>query len=505
MRRRRAVEVRIDAPIGGLNTRDSIDQLPPTDAIVLDNIIPDLGKVRVRPGMIEHTDSDDIGGHTPGNVETLMVYKSATAEELLAADGGIIYDISVAETPTEITGGSGFNSNRWQWANFGGLMVMVNSHASDSPQWYNGSEIATLTLTGSGLTANNVVGCHVFKRRVYYWEDGSQDFWYSDIDTLGGALTKFPLSYVGTFGGYLVSMATWTYDGGSGPDDYAVFFMSSGEAIVYQGYSPSAVGDWALVGIYDVGFPLSVRGSAKFGGDLLLMTSLDFVSLQQVLQGKETKITRSKASGMITDVVANYRDNWGWEVVVYPKDKLLIFNIPVTTNTTAYQLVMNLSTGAWCRFKGWNANTFIVYKDDLYFGGGDGHVFQAFAGKNDNDAAIEAEVQTSWMDFGDHANKKFSAVKNLFKDSSALATYLDVKTDFDLFPIVSFPSPTGESGTPWGSPWGSSWSGGTSRVVQDWQTLSAHGRMISMRILMSAMQSREWYGMIWLLEKGQRI
>jgi hypothetical protein len=42
--------VRIDAPVGGWNTRDSEDNVPPTDALEFDNWWADIGEVRTRPG-----------------------------------------------------------------------------------------------------------------------------------------------------------------------------------------------------------------------------------------------------------------------------------------------------------------------------------------------------------------------------------------------------------------------------------------------------------------------
>lgn len=495
---------RVEAPVGGWNTRDSVDNLSADEAIILDNIIPDMGKVRVRNGFVEHTDSDDLTVHTPGPVESLMIYKAGGVEKMLAADGGEIYDVSTAAAPAAITGGTGFSSNRWQYVNFEAKMGMVNDHASDAPQVYNGSTISAMTISGSGLTVNNIIGIHVFKNRTWVWEKNKQDVWYSALNALGGTMTKFPLSYLGNFGGDLIAMLTWTHDGGSGIDDYCVFIMSSGEAIVYQGSSPAATGDFALVGIYQIGNPINIRGFTKFGGDIIAMTYLDFSTIGQLLQGVEANTSPSKVVGAVREVVDSYKNNWGWQAIVYPSDKLLIFNIPVTTNSVYYQFVMNLATKAWCRFKGINANTFAVYKNNLYGGFANGIVNEVLIGLNDSGSAINAEVQTAWNDFGINERKHFIAVKNYMKLSDEIALDIYTQVDFDNFASYPFPSPLAASGTAWGSPWGSPW-GGSSFIKSDLQVVNNNGVSVSMKMLMSLKQQVEWYGSYWLIEGSEAL
>ena len=85
-------------------------------------------------------------------------------------------------------------------------MGLVNG--TDTPQQFNGTSVSSLTVTGSGLTSTNLIGITVFKNRTFFWEDDSQDFWYSALNTLGGTVNKFPLSRVGDFGGKLISVGT---------------------------------------------------------------------------------------------------------------------------------------------------------------------------------------------------------------------------------------------------------------------------------------------------------
>ena len=44
----RAKAASVPAPVGGLNSRDSIDAMPPTDALIMSNFFPTVEKVTLR-------------------------------------------------------------------------------------------------------------------------------------------------------------------------------------------------------------------------------------------------------------------------------------------------------------------------------------------------------------------------------------------------------------------------------------------------------------------------
>jgi hypothetical protein len=265
-------------------------------------------------------------------VETLAEYISSGNRDLIAFSGGEAYDVTSGSSPTLLSGGAmaPFTNSRFQWVNFDGKIGFVNG--AENLQW-NGTSLTALTIddgTGPPAAALTPVGVNVFKNRTWFWEENSQSVWYSALNTLGGSCTEFPLGRVGQFGGDLTLMETWTRDGGSGPDDFAVFVMSSGEALVYQGSYPGAAGDWALVGIYNIGEPLGYRSSVKYGGDLYIITKLDVVRMSEVLQGIEARPAETKIVPSHRVAVNLYGGNWGWEASLYPKGHMAIFNIPVS-------------------------------------------------------------------------------------------------------------------------------------------------------------------------------
>ena len=83
----------LGAPLGGWNTRDPIEAMQPTDAVVLDNWYPDVAGVLVRKGSAIYY---DLATATP--VYSLMSYQAGSVGKFLAASSGAIWDISTAIT-----------------------------------------------------------------------------------------------------------------------------------------------------------------------------------------------------------------------------------------------------------------------------------------------------------------------------------------------------------------------------------------------------------------------
>ena len=168
----------------------------------------------------------------------------------------------------------------------------------------------------------------------------------------GGAALALDLSNLCQRGGYLVTMATWSYDNGRGMDDYAVFVTSEGEVIVYQGTDPASSATWSLVGVYAIGTPLGRRCAVKYGGDLLLITKDGVVPMSKV---QTSTIVTSRATitdkiqSAVSEATTLYGANDGWQIQVFPPENMLLLNVPVSS-TTQEQYVMNTITGAWCNF-----------------------------------------------------------------------------------------------------------------------------------------------------------
>ena len=402
-----AARVNVASPSGGLNTRDSESQMEATDAVLMENWFPSQGSVSTRKGYTEYATG------LTGDVETLAEFNAGGTRKFLCANSGEINDITNPASISNLK--SGLTNARWQWVNFNGSMLLVNG--ADTPQTYDGSTLSNSTITGSGLTASDLDGVNVHKNRVYVWDSDTQDFWYGATNAIGGTFTKFQLSRVAPFGGNLVAMATWNHDGGDGVDDFALFVMSSGDVILYDGSDPGDATNWSLIGIYKIGAPFAVRGIKKIGGDVVIITDQDFVFFSQVFKSGGAILNQSKLSGAAIEAVQSYKSNYGWEIALYPQASTgswLLFNVPVATNTTYHQYIINTVTGAATKFTGMNARTWGLYNDNMYFGEST-KVMKADDGLDDNGNFIVCDVQAAYSELGSPAEKILNSFRNTIK------------------------------------------------------------------------------------------
>ena len=478
-RNRKSTRVTLPPPVGGWNTRDDPVQMALTDATHLVNFYPEVNEVAVRRGFTEHAT-----GVGAGDVDTVAEFYDGSVRKLLAASSSNIYDATTAGAASSI--GSGFTSGQWQTAIMNGVMGLVNG--ADAPQDYDGTTLGAMTISGVG-TATEIKGVHIFKNRSYFWKGDSPSFWYSALNTLGGACTEFALGEVAKKGGSLVAMTDWSVDGGAGPDDYAVFILSSGEVLVYQGDDPGTATDWALVGSYQIPSPLGIRAVKKIGGQVAVLTDTDIVFLPRAFD--KPSPPSSKLSGAIEVSGPAYRNNFGWQMTYYGTRKMLLMNIPVTA-TQFEQYVVNLESGAPARFTEQNARSWTVFDDELYFGSTDGKVYQADVGSDDNGANINADGRQAWSDLGIPTNKRVEAFRMVFSGTSGFSVGAGIGYDF----TNAMPSrevTTGGSGTPWGSPWGSPW-GASQGIIDDWQMGDGYGQVISPQVSIGIQDERPvWY------------
>jgi hypothetical protein len=419
----------VQFPVGGWNTKQPLAAMDATFAVQLKNWFPQPGYGEVRRGYRRH--AWDIVSETT-SIETLMAWRGPASSKMFAAAGGEIYDVTANAAGTSVV--TGLSNDRWQEVNFstssGHYLYIVNGE--DSARHYNGTTWATPAITG--LTSADAIHINIHKRRVWFVEQDTTSAWYLATDAVAGAATEFQLGQLFTRGGFLMAMGTWTRDGGSGSDDYAVFISSEGQVALYQGTDPSSANTWALVGVFDCPQPIGRRCFFKYGADLALLTMQGVFPLSQLLSVDESQTDRVALSDNIspsfTAAARSYHEQWGWDAVVYPHRTMLIVNIPTAENETAIQYVMNTLTGAWCEFDGHQANCWLVFGTDLYFGANDGTVYQADVGALDYTAEIVAVGQSAYNAYRSPLIKRWSLIKPLVVASGTLRPEIGISTDF---------------------------------------------------------------------------
>lgn len=466
------------APVRGWNARDSIAGMRPDEAVQLTNWFPTSSDVQLRKGMAAHvTGVTDSGA---AQVETLASYRPVTGSHKLWAFAGTkLFDVTTAGAAPAASVSSLSNA-RWQHVNFttsgGNFLICVNG--ADSLRLYDGS--TWLAVTGvstpaiTGVTTSDLIHVNVFKERVFYVQKATLDVWYSGVGAFAGALTKFSLGSIFKRGGYLMAMGTWTVDGGNGIDDLAVFITSQGEVAVYQGTSPSS---WALVGIFNVGAPLGRRCMQKYGGDLLILTQDGVVPASKAFAADRTSsavAVTDRISGAMGDAAEQYGANFGWEIIQYPKAGALLVNVPFAVNSQQ-QYVMNTTTGAWCNFTGWGANTFEVHNDELYFGML-GEVRKAWTGTSDVGVAIVGEAVGAFDYFSNRNGlKQCKMIRPVIGwDANPTEFLIGVDVDFVVrMPTGAIALSPGTGGTWDSGTWDSALWGGDVTLNTLWYT--AHG------------------------------
>jgi hypothetical protein len=414
-------------------------------------------------------------------VETLAELQLPAGSQLIAAAGESIWDVTTGGEIATAEGAS-FNNARWQTAEMNSVMGLVNGE--DTPQTYDGTTLGNMTVSGSGLTVTDLVHINIFKSRSYFVELGTQSFWYSAVNTLGGVLTEFPLGAVGNFGGYLSQMITWTRDGGQGMDDLAVFLMSSGEVIVYAGSDPGESADWSLVGVFRIGKPLGRRAAVKAGGDILVVTVDGPVMLSKVLPGgrlaESFKMT-DKLGRLIPDQSALTGDEFGWQFQHYPRGQFAMINYP--TGGDFEQYVVNLRSGAWGKFRGMDASCWAVFGENLYFGTAAGVVMKADTGANDAGTNIVAVARQAFSYLGNRTqNNHVTMCGPLLECAGNIPLEMGLAADFAPRAATTVNLTVGQSSSSsqWDTAqWGvAQWAGGDV-AVQPWFAHEARGYAIA--------------------------
>jgi hypothetical protein len=217
-----------------------------------------------------------------------------------------------------------------------------------------------------------------------------------------------------------------------------VFITDKGEVIVYRGTDPASASTWALIGVWQIGAPLTKRCMMKYGGDLLVLTLDGLFPLASALQSSrlDPNVALSdKIQGAFATAAQNYKNNFGWGMVYNALNNALVVNVPVNTGAQE-QFVMNNITKAWCRFTDWNANCFSILNDELYYGGNQ-YVAKAWTtgvtGYIDDTSNISGRILQAFNYFETRGVKKYftRARPGIFSNGQP-AINIDINVDFDL-------------------------------------------------------------------------
>mgnify|MGYP003649147850 CR=1 FL=1 len=472
----------IPAPVGGLNARDALDSMDPSDALVMDNFFPEGNYTALRRGYASHGT-----GLGSGVVQTLMTYNALNgSEKMFGCANNVIYDATTAGAASSAYSTS-ITSNKWQWTNFtntaGTYLLTVNG--ADTPLKYDGTTWSTNSLTGSISSSASIINLFQFKERLFFIQKNTLDLWYLASQAISGVLTKLPLGGVFENGGQIVAGGAFSFDAGTSIDNYLVVVTDNGEAAIYTGITPGS--DFVLRGVYNVGVPVGNRCIVKIGGDLIIITTKGAVPLSQMINNDRSQADKvaitAKIQNLFNEATQNYSSNFGWMAISYPKSRWAVFNIPKVEGQVQTQFVQNVITGAWCRFTNMNANCWGMLNDNLYFGGNAGVVYKADTGRQDNGAQISWDLKTAFNACGSRGqNKFFKALRPLLLTSGTASFLAGINVDFDDTAPTGTVSATATTAALWGTGlWGTGLWGGLGLLVRKWLTVGRIGTTAAAR------------------------
>lgn len=476
----------IPSPTDGWDQISPLAEMDPKRAPILTNWVPRPGFVEARQGSFIWTNL----GSSP--VETLMTYRSPTGQTLFAASGNEIFNVSDYAQATVVA--SGFSAARWQYVgNFtpsGAATVLQAVNGVDPLQQWNGSVWTEPSITSLNPGDTTAVFINIFaqKQRLWYIKKNSTLVYFMPTAAISGPVAgSQDFGPLFNRGGYLIAMADWTIDGGNGPQDYAAFISSQGQIALYSGTDPTNSNAWTLVGVFNIAPPIGYRCVCQIGSDVGIITQQGVLPISQVLPFDPSADRSVAITARIQDAMAqatqSFGGNFGWQLLTFPLQQLLLLNVPVEENESQEQFVMNTLTGAWCEFNGWNANCFEIFNSDLYFGDNDGNVLAAYTGLADVATGVTLDMQCAFNWFDEPGKeKRMTMIQPLLTTQGNISLTLSVDVDFSTSSAINTINLTA-AGVTWDSAiWDVSlWPTGSTNYTS-WLSMEALGHAFAARM-----------------------
>jgi hypothetical protein len=443
--------------------------MQPTYAITMDNYMPTESAVVLRNGYSKYA---ELGTNKTG-VKTLAYYSKPNYDRFIAVYDGKAYDVTTKNVDTFDVS---FANSYCQTVQYKDRLFFLNG--TDTPKvFYVDDELAEhfedWGFTGA-TNPNALISGAVSKEFLWFVEKNSLKAWYSaEAGNVAGDLYSFDLAQISKKGGSLIAVANWTVDGGQGIDDYTAFITSQGEVLIYSGSNPNSADDWELKGSYNIAKPIGYRCTMKYQGDIVIITEDGYIPMSKMLafnnSGQTSNVFSDTIRGLVIKRTSQNKDKLGWQSVIYSKKGYAIFNVPVAQQFE--QHVINVNTGAWCRFTNIRSYCWCNYGENIYFGS-DNTVFKFDDGYSDNGSDIEGKVEQAYNNFGTPELKKISLINPRTKCSTSYNLTIYTNVDFHES-NVNYVTNVGSSGD---SLWGeSAWSNVAKDVDRNykWQTSDA--------------------------------
>lgn len=397
--------------------------------------------------------------------DLMLQYDGATWRSVDAATTSLAYDAETGTFTTGLTVTGGTSGAT------GIIVELIDAGATGTLRLRNvtgtfqDNEIVTDSSTGSATT-NIPSGVTTYpgiagvdtadlsfvwshKNRMFFIEADSLTAWYLPVDSVGGTAAEFSLAGVFREGGKLLIGGTWSTDAGDGMDDVCLFISDQGEVAVFQGTNPASAADWVQAGRYDIGRPLGAAATLRAGGDFVLATEDGLLPVSASVQKDRAALSLSAISRAIEPDWKEYvrTRTSDWSIAKWTARNLALIAIPATTGQADENLVVNLQTGAWAKWTGWQVSCSIEFEGAAYIGTADGEVFLADTSGSDNGELYFCTYVGLHEAMGaGPSEKNVGMARATFRYSSPFAARISVAMDYRK-ELASFPSAAADNAT----------------------------------------------------------
>ena len=452
------------SPIMGLNLSDPIDQMDPSYALALENVVPNGLSCMVRKGYTDFAGMDTSGF----DVQTLegLIEASGTGRVIVgtASDNMLYHYTSGVETSI----GGPYTNTIFNCDTFGHRLFLANG--VDDLQVVGSGSAAASDFTG--VTLSDLINVSSFKERVYFVEKNTLKIWYGNSRAIGAsALASYDFSFAFKDGGYLVSAGSFSNNYADSTVDLFYALSSEGEILFYNGSSPADVATpWGLVKRAKIGRPLGYRAFVSVENDIWLLTDQGIVPITALFSSEPSTALDTvgqKINPLIVQLSAYIPFSYLWKGAFFPKERKIYITAPISSNTTIL-LVYSLVGRTWTTYIfGLNNKALKVLSmtGSLYYGGASGNVYNGETGYTDGEDPINFFGRGAFSFYGQRGLwKAYRDIRPLIKTIRAMNLSLGLDTDFKQTPDTATISPGVGVYTPWGSAWGSAWSSGVDYI-----------------------------------------
>ena len=524
--KQRPRKVQVDsfpAPTGGKvsNRNLAISRSPdqPPGAAILENWFPTATGIVMRRGTRKWATLVD-----DSPIRSLFTYSAGGGHEFFSATDTAIYDITISESSVgyvvatgdddyvspdpvaeQVIGEANLGAaagigvqtgGEWvtvQFATAGGEFL-IGVNGTDPAFVYNGTVFAATSITfplGSTLTTADLSYVWVYKQRIWFIEKNSLNAWYLPVDSIGGELTLWPMGGIFVRGGTLLWGQAWSLEAGGagGLSEQCVFTTTEGEVAAYQGLSPDPDQGWSKVGVYRIGTPLGKQAFIRAGGDLVIATSVGFISLASASSKDYAALGQGAVSYPIEadwTLAVQERGQIDWRCQVWADGRMALIAPPVPESKSPVIFVVNTNTGKWAEFTGWNVTALAEFNGGLFFGSSNGSVMQAWVGGSDDGLPYVCRALPLFSDMGTPASLKIAKMaRAVILSARTLVSRVSCSVNFR----PGFPPPPSAAVFPSGNEWDngiwgqSVWDASVADVVVgDWVSVGGSGHDLSVGI-----------------------